>query len=644
MSSSLLFAVPLEEVVVDGKSGKSQNALTRSESLALVASHTPICMSWEDINYKVYQRQGCKKQKKELHIIKSVSGVVKPGEMLAIIGGSGAGKSTLLDILALRKNMGEITGKVMFNGTEGKDIHPLLRRVTGYVTQEDILKETLTVRETLQFQAELRLDPKVFSKEQRIDRVNTVMSQLGIAHRADMRIGNEEKRGLSGGEKKRVAIGVQLVTDPSVLFLDEPTSGLDAYNSLAVIRLLRELCEKHGKTVITTIHQPRSTIYELFDQLLVLNKGQTVYFGKAAEATRYFDSIGFTMPPQMNPADYFIDVMLDPDRSQFTTRDLQTLDFPGFFDKSAMAETVREGLAFSKTGYFNLNTLDEVKPFATSMFKQFGELTKRHWKNTIRNPLASVIAMVQAVVLAFIIGSIFYQLGYISPAAVQGRVGVLFFVMINGAFSLAQATQGFIDERLLVNRERAAGVYSAGPYFFARTVVDVPLQTLQTLLFASIMYWMSQLNPGADRFFIYLGICIVNAVCAGSIYAFIGSFSPNATVGNILVPVVTVLFFLFAGFFINANAIPSWWIWVYYISWMRYIYPAMMNNEFRGANFTCAPGTTSCLQTGDQVLVAYGIPTDANIIWQWILVVIGMIIIFRFFTYLVIAFAQKEKR
>ncbi len=222
--------------------------LTRSGVAAFEASHTPISVAWDNLHFRVNTR-GCGKAcggrfpPKSVHILKGISGAVRPGEMLAIIGGSGAGKSTLLDILAMRKSTGEVTGEVTFNGTPGKEIRNLLRRVTGYVTQEDIHKETLTVRETLQFQAELRLDPKIFTKKMREERVDTVMRQLGISHRADTRVGNEEKRGLSGGEKKRTAIGVALVTDPSVLYLDEPTSGLDSYNSLSVMRLLRELTQ-----------------------------------------------------------------------------------------------------------------------------------------------------------------------------------------------------------------------------------------------------------------------------------------------------------------------------------------------------------------------------------------------------------------
>jgi ABC-type multidrug transport system ATPase subunit len=339
--SQLVTGAPKEGVDVEMQ-GMDRRQLTRSDMAEFEAVTTPISVAWEDVHFKVHNK-GCGKAcggrfpPKTLHILKGVSGCVRPGEMLAIIGGSGAGKSTFLDILAMRKSTGEVTGKVLFNGTPGQELGSLLRRVTGYVTQEDIAKETLTVRETLRFQAELRLDPKTFTPKMREARVEQVMEQLGISHRADMRIGNEEKRGLSGGEKKRVAIGVALVTDPSVLYLDEPTSGLDSYNSLAVIRLLRKLTEM-GKTVITTIHQPRSTIFELFDQLLVLNQGQTVYLGPASEATKYFDAIGFPIPPHINPSDFVIDVLLDPDRANMTTTDITDLDFAASYAKSEVAQ------------------------------------------------------------------------------------------------------------------------------------------------------------------------------------------------------------------------------------------------------------------------------------------------------------------
>merc|ERR1711991_1285580 len=222
--------------------------------------------------------------------------------------------------------------------------------------------------------------------------------------------------------------------------------------------------------------------------------------------------------------------------------------------------------------------------------------------------------------MAFIIGSIFYQIGYVAPAAVQGRVGVIFFIMINGAFALSMATAAFIEERLLVNRERVSGVYSAGPYYWARVMVDSPLQILQIVLYSTVMYWMSGLNP-------------------------VGALAPNVMVGNILVPVITVLFFLFAGFFISAEAIPEWWIWLYYISFFRYSYQAMALNEFLGSTFTCAPGFPQCGPlTGEGILQAYGIYEDASWIWQCCLVLLGYIILYRILAYLVLRFLIKERR
>lgn len=630
--------VQMTAVVVDkGERGE----MTRSETIAHLATKTPICLSWDNVGYAVELREGCKKKKKKLQILHGVSGVVKPGEMLAIIGGSGAGKSTLLDILANRKSTGDITGAVMMNGKELKDLKNLLKRVTGYVTQEDIVKAELSVREVLQFTAELRLDPRTFSKEEKKARVERVMQQLGIEHRAEMKVGNETTRGLSGGEKKRLAIGIELVTDPSVLYLDEPTSGLDAYNSLAVMRLLNELC-KMGKTVVTTIHQPRSTIFDMFDQLLVLNQGRSVYLGPAKNATSYFDRIGFTIPPQMNPADYVIDVLLDPDRASMTVKDVSSLDFAATYAQSPEYQKAAQGIQEAATEYTNLEAVEDIKPYATNGLKQFSELARRHVKGTFRNPLASVVAIVQSVTLAFIVGSIFYQLGYTQPD-IQSRAGALFFILINGAFGISQSAGLFIEERLLVNRERASGMYGALPYFLSRSLIDIPVQLLSVSCFLVIMYWMANLNPAAERFFTMFGIVVSQAFCVGGLIALIGAVSPNITVGNILVPVVLVLFFLFAGFFVNASTIPDWWIWLYYISFFRYSYQAAVVNEFAGTTFFCPVNTTSgCVSSGDQVIVNFD--AQGTVVWQWVVVLLSMGVIYRIITYLVVQFLHKEKR
>ncbi|EPZ33247.1 ABC transporter domain-containing protein [Rozella allomycis CSF55] len=267
------------------------------ESEKLIASHIPACFAFENIGYKIGDRQ----------ILDKVSGIVKPGELLAIMGGSGAGKSTCLDILAGKSKMGTCSGTISVNGTE---INPKdFKKVIGFVDQEDTLLGTLTVRETLMYSAMLRL-PREMSLKAKKHRVQQTMDELGISHIADRKIGAPGKRGISGGEKRRVSIAQELVTSPPILFLDEPTSGLDAYNAFVVIETLSRLAIDYNRTIIFTIHQPRSNIYTKFDKLLLLANGQMVYSGVANAAGNHFETFGYPCPLGYNTADFLIDLTL----------------------------------------------------------------------------------------------------------------------------------------------------------------------------------------------------------------------------------------------------------------------------------------------------------------------------------------------
>jgi ABC-type multidrug transport system ATPase subunit len=175
--------------------------------------------------------------------------------------------------------------------------------ICRYVDQEDTLLGTLTVRETLMYSAMLRL-PKNMSLQAKKVRVQQTMMELGIDHIADRKIGVPGKRGISGGEKRRVSIAQELVTSPSILFLDEPTSGLDAYNAFVVIDTIVKLAKNYNRTVVFTIHQPRTNIFAKFDQLLVLAAGEMIYSGSASDTASHFNSVGFPIPALYNPADF----------------------------------------------------------------------------------------------------------------------------------------------------------------------------------------------------------------------------------------------------------------------------------------------------------------------------------------------------
>lgn len=271
--------------------------LPEDEQAKLMADHVPASLHFSNITYTLGDRT----------ILHNIIGCVKPGQVMAIMGASGAGKSTFLDILARKNKRGDVRGTTLVNGREVDDAE--FKKVVGYVDQEDCLMPTLTVYETVLYSALLRL-PREMSLAAKKFRTLETMNELGIMGIKDMRIGDSGHRSISGGEKRRVSIACELVTSPSILFLDEPTSGLDAYNAFNVVDSLVSLARDYNRTVVFTIHQPRSNIVALFDHLLLLAQGRTVYSGEYGRCQEYFESIGHPCPPGFNIADFLIDLTM----------------------------------------------------------------------------------------------------------------------------------------------------------------------------------------------------------------------------------------------------------------------------------------------------------------------------------------------
>eukprot|EP00928_Gymnodinium_smaydae_P041518 TRINITY_DN2808_c1_g1_i3.p1 TRINITY_DN2808_c1_g1~~TRINITY_DN2808_c1_g1_i3.p1 ORF type:complete len:807 (+),score=132.93 TRINITY_DN2808_c1_g1_i3:324-2423(+) len=239
-------------------------------------------------------------------VLKGVTGNFPAGRMCAIMGPSGAGKTTFLNVLCGKATYGKMAGDIFLNGEKGhmSDI----KSAVGFVPQDDIVHEELTVREQIQFSAELR-NPVGTCKRRLHAIADDALHVMQIDHIQNRIVGSVEERGISGGQRKRVNIGLELVAQPSVLFLDEPTSGLDSSSSLAVCLSLKKMCEL-GMTSIMVIHQPRYSLFTLFDDVLLLGKGgQTVYLGPSLGAKAYFTGLGFRSCSDENPADWFMDII-----------------------------------------------------------------------------------------------------------------------------------------------------------------------------------------------------------------------------------------------------------------------------------------------------------------------------------------------
>nr|XP_025887520.1 ABC transporter G family member 11-like [Solanum lycopersicum] len=313
-------------------------------------------VAWKDVNVMVTLNNGDTR-----NVLEGLTGYAEPGTFTALMGPSGAGKSTLLDALSGRLGSNAIlTGKILLNGRKAK----LSFGTAAYVTQDDTLIGTLTVRETIYYSAQLRLPDRMpLSKKRTL--VESTITQMGLQDCADTFIGNWHLRGISGGEKRRVSIALAILMRPRLLFLDEPTSGLDSASAFFVTQALHCL-SRDGRTVIASIHQPSSEVFELFDRLYLLSGGKTVYFGQASEANQFFAEAGFPCPSFRSPSDHFLRCSnSDFDKVKATLRELikfnQYNDDP--LNKMTTAEVIRSLVDFyrhSQYCYVANETVEEM--------------------------------------------------------------------------------------------------------------------------------------------------------------------------------------------------------------------------------------------------------------------------------------------
>mmetsp|Transcript_12942 Transcript_12942/g.36665 ORF Transcript_12942/g.36665 Transcript_12942/m.36665 type:complete len:696 (-) Transcript_12942:27-2114(-) len=642
---------------------------------------TPIGLTWTNISCTMESVSGppWRRETTRKRVLSDVSGFAKPGTLTAIIGSSGAGKTTLLDILAGRKSIGILEGEVLAN-----NIPPgrLFKRRSAYVTQEDMLMATLTVYETLMFNVRLKLqrDSDVSGDEReelRHSRVMEMVEELALEKCVATRIGNEMVRGVSGGEKKRTSIGCELVADPSLIFLDEPTTGLDAYNSEQVVLSLKKLA-KSGRTIVCTLHQPRSSIFAMFDQLCCLSEGRVVYFGPANHAVKYFENeVGRVCDMYYNPADFIIDLALEDERRRhfhkqglspegLEERGLRTMgEYPittslaDVFEKSPEKEntiSVIDSIHLNQDPSNSKAEEGRVERFAVAWPFQLFYLLQRSVKNITRNPATSVVSIFMAAFMSFFVGSIYHgTLGTSTQADVQNREGALFFCMTNMAFSQFQQLVLFTNERPLFLKEKASGMYRVSAYYMAKTFVDIPTLLIAPTVFCVISYFFVGFQLSFEKFLIFWLTIIVFVGTMTSLFTTISCAAPNIQVAQMVASLFTVVFFLFGGFYITAGSIPAYYVWIKYLSPFKYAFASLMKNEFDGLCFcgedldstgdTGSVGEDDCgpgCESGLDVIASFGF--EDAVIWRNLVILMGMSVLYRVLGYILLRFLYRQGR
>ncbi|XP_054812234.1 LOW QUALITY PROTEIN: ABC transporter G family member 9 [Prosopis cineraria] len=545
-----------------------------------------VTLKFEDVVYKIKtKRQGLsfssKKVKEEEKIIlKGVTGMIEPGEVLAMLGPSGSGKTTLLTALGGRLGGGKLQGTITYNGEKFSNS---MKRNTGFVTQDDVLYPHLTVTETLVFTALLRL-PNTFTKQDKILQAESVITQLGLTSCKDSIIGDTLLRGVSGGERKRVSIGQEMLVNPSLLFLDEPTSGLDSTKAQRIVSCLWELANK-GKTVVMTIHQPSSRLYYMFHKVVLLSEGSSVYFGKGSEAMKYFSSIGFSPAVAMNPADFLLD-LANGVYSDESTEDHALVKYKL---KSEYTNNIEPQLkaVLHETGGFDRSQQDrEFGRWPTSWCQQFCVLLRRGVKER-RHQSFSGLRISQILMVAIISGLLWYKS---DVSHLQDQVGLLFFVVgFWGFVPMFHAIFTFPQERMMLQKERSSGTYRLSSYFMSRMVGDLPMELVLPTIFLIITYLMAGLKRKLLSFLYTLLSLLFTVLVAQGLGLALGAFLMDQKTATTLGSVMMLSFMLAGGFYVQN--VPKFIAWIKYVSISYYTFKLFVGSQYGNRDtYPCSEG------------------------------------------------------
>ncbi|XP_008323546.2 broad substrate specificity ATP-binding cassette transporter ABCG2 [Cynoglossus semilaevis] len=611
-------------------------------------------VSFHNICYKVAQGGSylCRRKTTTKDILNDLNGVMKPG-LNAIMGATGSGKSSFLDVLAARKDPAGLSGEVLIDGAPQP---PNFKCLSGYVVQDDVVMGTLTVRENFTFSAALRL-PTSISPQDKEQKVNKLIEQLGLTRVADSKVGTQLIRGISGGERKRTNIGMELIMDPSVLFLDEPTTGLDSSTANSVLLLLKRMANA-GRTIILSIHQPRYSIYRLFDNLTLLVTGKQVYHGPAQKALDYFSDIGFTCEPFNNPADFFLDV-LNGDSTAIYSSDVE--QDPDSMSKSRQSiedrlveeyrksNDCRETSAQLESIILGKKTSNSSRPrtitYHTGFTTQLKWVLKRTFKNMLLNPQTSVAMLGVTMFLALIVGVIFFDVQE-NQSGMQNRFGALFFIIINQCFSTVSSAELFITNRKLFIHEYISGYYRLSVYFLSKVMADMlVLRTFPAIIFSCVSYFLIGLKPTVEAFFLFMFSVMLVSYTATSMVFAISADQTVVAIANIFLTITFVFMMIFAGLLVNLPSVASWLSWLKYLSIPRYGLSALQINEFtdlvfcHGLNISTIPPGLAC--TGEEFLAEQGVDFSTWGFWQNHVALSIMMICFLAITYFKLRFIRK---
>uniref|UniRef100_A0A0U9HU30 Putative ABCG protein n=1 Tax=Chrysomela populi TaxID=154003 RepID=A0A0U9HU30_CHRPP len=540
-------------------------------------------IGFKNISYTVREGLFRKKPRK---ILDNISGEFSGGELTAIMGPSGSGKTILMNVLA-GYTTDDTTGDKLVNDEIRNENN--FRRRSCYIMQDDELQPLLTVQEAMTIAADL----KIVSKSDKLARVEELIESLGLSEHQNTRTNS-----LSGGQRKRLSIALELLKNPQVMFFDEPTSGLDSLSTKQCMLLLKQMALS-GRTIICSIHQPSATIFEMFDHLYVLGSGKCLYQGSVKGVLPYLEEVSLKCPTYHNPADFLLEVasgehgdhipiLVDKSdngknhewkKNQRNSIQMESLDHIGNLIQDGLITPVHAPpILFPKITSCD-NSLETNQccqgSYATSSCHQLVVLLKRAFLIVTRDRTLAYSRMLTHTLIALFIGILYSGIGT-EASNMQNNFNFMFFsVMFLMMTAFNCVTTTFPLELPIITREHFNKWYSMKPYFLAISLADIPAQMIATLIYSLVTYFMTGQPTEPYRVGLFIFMCILISLVAQSFGLFIGA-TMDIKNGVIFGPFCFLPFIIFSGFFVQLNAAHPYIRWIFHVSFAKYGFEGLL--------------------------------------------------------------------
>ncbi|XP_060661050.1 ATP-binding cassette sub-family G member 1 isoform X1 [Drosophila nasuta] len=541
-----------------------------------------IDIHFEDLVYQVKEPK--KKEKKS--VLKGITGTFKSGELTAIMGPSGAGKSSLMNILTGLTKTG-VSGTIEI----GK-----ARKLCAYIMQDDHFYPFFTVEETMLLAAALKISNKCVSLKEKRALVDHLLNTLKLTKAKQTRCSK-----LSGGQKKRLSIALELIDNPAVLFLDEPTTGLDSSSSFDTIQLLRSLANE-GRTIVCTIHQPSTNIYNLFNLIYVLSSGQCTYQGTPQNTVMFLKTIGLECPAYHNPADFLLECVngdfedhtaaltecAKDTRWRYDQQLMQADDVEppteaqvAKFNESqsqsqsqSQAQSPSQGQQTTSQPKVQLQTMESTKELIKHTYPppewmRLWLLIGRCHLQFFRDWTLTYLKLGMHILSAVMIGLFFGDSG-INATKQISNVGM---IMIHCVYlwytTIMPGILRYPLEIEIIKKETFNNWYKLRTYYVATMITSTPVHIIFSTVYITIGYMMTDQPVEMDRFVKYLLSAVVVTICADGLGVFLGTIL-NPVNGTFVGAVSTCFMLMFSGFLILLTHIPKALHFIAALSPLRY--------------------------------------------------------------------------